>query len=235
MIGLPFANRREAGMLLAANDRVRLAAENAIVLALPRGGVPVGFEIAKKFQIQLDVVIVRKLGVPWRPELAMGAISGESATYLDEELIRHLGVLESEVLAVAAKERREQARREKLYRRNRPAPLLRGRNVLIVDDGLATGSSMLAAVRSIDAALRSDLYGGEVIAAVPVGSAEACQLLAHEGYRCICLATPEPLRSVGDWYRDFGQVTDEEVGELLKEGSGFGRGRTPANFFDARS
>lgn len=225
---LPFADRREAGRLLAMNDRVQRAAKHAVVLTLPRGGVPVGFEIAKKYRIPLDVVIVRKLGVPWRPELAMGAISGGSAMFLDEELIRELGIFESEVLTVAAKERAELQRREKLYRGDRAAPSLRGRNVLLVDDGLATGSSMLAAARSISGALREDGHGGEVTVAVPVGPTEACQLLAGEGYRCICLATPEPLRSVGEWYRDFRQMTDEEVRALLEESRGFGRGEVPA-------
>jgi putative phosphoribosyl transferase len=235
VMDLPFEDRREAGRLLAMNDRVQRAAEHAIVLALPRGGVPVGFGIAKKYQIPLDIVIVRKLGVPWRPELAMGAISGGSAMFLDEELIRELGIFESDVLGVVAKERAELQRREKLYRGDRPAPTLRGRNVLLVDDGLATGSSMLAAARSVNGALREDSRGGEVIAAVPVGSTEACQLLADEGYRCICLATPDPLRSVGEWYRDFRQVTDEEVHALLEESRGFGRGEARAGPHAVRS
>ena len=212
MTHLPFSDRVEAGRLLGAELARRKLPANAIVLALPRGGVPVGREVAKALHAPLDVVVVRKLGVPWQPELAMGAIAGGSAQVLNEELIAQLQVSRQEIHAAVAKEKIELERREKLYRSGRPAPDLRGRVVLLVDDGLATGSTMLVAARYVRA-----LKPAKMIVAVPVGSAEACEILRKEADELLCLATPEYFMAVGEWFRDFRQVSDAEVQQLLEE------------------
>jgi predicted phosphoribosyltransferase len=212
MIQLPFSDRTEAGRLLAAELGSHKLPPDVIVLALPRGGVPVGFEVAKALRAPLDVVVVRKLGVPWQPELAMGAIAGGSVEVLNEELIADLRVSRQEINAAVAKERAEVERREKLYRAGRPAPKLRGRAVLIVDDGLATGSTMLVATRYVRA-----LKPAKIIIAIPVGSREACDRLRKEADDFLCLATPEWFVAVGEWFRDFRQVSDAEVQRLLEE------------------
>ena len=211
MIQLPFADRAEAGRLLAGElDLLKLSA-NTIVLALPRGGLPVGLEVTKKLRAPLDVVIVRKLGVPWQPELAMGAIASGSVQTLDHDLIRALGISRAQIDAVIDKEKVELERREKLYRKGRPALDLRGRTALLVDDGLATGSTMLVAARYV----RSQKPGRTLIA-VPVASVQACERLKTEADDCICLAIPEPFVAVGQWYADFPQVTDSEVQRFLE-------------------
>ena len=211
MIDLPFRNRIEAGQLLASELRRHKLPANTVILALPRGGVPVGFAIAQALHLPLDVVIARKLGVPWQPELAMGAIAGESLE-LDDELIRDLRIPASEVDAIVARERSELERREKLYRGGRPARDLRGQTVVLVDDGLATGSTMLAAARSV-----RGLGPASLRIAVPVGSEQACQLVESECDECICLAIPRPFSAVGQWYEDFRQVSDAEVRDLLEQ------------------
>jgi putative phosphoribosyl transferase len=212
MIQLPFADRAEAGRLLAAELAMLKLPGNVIVLALPRGGLPVGLEVAKKLEAVLDVVIVRKLGVPWQPELAMGAIASGSVQTLDQDLIRALGISSEEIDAVIDKEKVELERREKLYRKGRPALDLRGQTVLLVDDGLATGSTMLVAARYVHS-----LEPKRTLIAVPVGSVQACERLKTEADDCICLATPEPFVAVGDWYADFPQVNDSEVQRFLGE------------------
>jgi len=210
VIQLPFADRAEAGRLLAAElDLLKLSA-NVIVLALPRGGLPIGLEVAKKLRAPLDVVIVRKLGVPWQPELAMGAIASGSVQTLDHDLIRALGVSRAQIEAVIDKEKVELERREKLYRKGRPALDLRGRTALLVDDGLATGSTMLVAARYV-----RSLKPARTLIAVPVASVQACERLKTEADDCICLATPEPFVAVGQWFADFPQVTDSEVQRFL--------------------
>jgi putative phosphoribosyl transferase len=212
MIQLPFADRAEAGRLLAVELAASKLPSNVIVLALPRGGLPVGWEVAKTLRAPLDVVIVRKLGVPWQPELAMGAIASGSVQTLDQDLIRALGVSRKEIDAVITKETAEVERREKLYRQGRPAPDLRGRTVLLVDDGLATGSTMLVAARYV-----RSLKPGRTLIAVPVASVQACQRLREEADECVCLATPESFGAVGEWYVDFRQVTDGEVQHFLED------------------
>jgi putative phosphoribosyl transferase len=212
MIQLPFANRAEAGRVLATELVSHKLPANVIVLALPRGGLPVGLEVAEALRAPLDVVIVRKLGVPWQPELAMGAIASGSFQTLDEELIRALRISREEIDAVVAKESAEVARREKLYRGGRRALDLHGRTVLLVDDGLATGSTMLVAARYV-----RSLKPRKTLIAVPVGSVQACQRLREEADGCVCLATPEPFAAVGEWYADFRQVTDAEVQRLLEQ------------------
>lgn len=211
MTHLPFRNRSEAGQLLAAELRGHNLPANTVILALPRGGVPVGFAIAQALHLPLDVVIARKLGVPWQPELAMGAIAG-GALALDEVLIRDLRISRSDVEAIVARERAELARREKLYRGGRPARDLSGQTVVLVDDGLATGSTMLAAARSV-----RGLRPAGLRIAVPVGSEQACQLVASACDECICLAKPRPFSAVGQWYEDFRQVSDAEVTDLLEQ------------------
>ena len=211
MVHLPFADRVEAGRLLARELSLHKLGQDAVVLALVRGGVPVGFAVADRLHLPLDVIVPRKLGVPWQPELAMGAIAG-TARILDERMIRHLSIPEEDIEDTIAREQAEMKRREHHYRGGKPPLDLRGQTAILVDDGLATGSTMLAAVRHA-----RSLNAAKVIVAVPVGSAEACGRLRKEADDVICLATPELFYAVGEWYRDFGQVGDTEVEHLLAE------------------
>jgi putative phosphoribosyl transferase len=206
---VPFPNRRQAGRLLAAELATRRLGVNTVVLALPRGGVPVGAEIAEVLKAPLDVLVVRKLGVPWQPELAMGAIAG-GTRMLDHLLIRDLGVSDEEVEAVVAQETQELKRREEMYRGGLPAPHLRGCSAVLVDDGLATGSTMVAAARHV-----RSVHPERLIVAVPVASSDACDRLRREADECICLAEPAPFFAVGEWYIDFRQVSDAEVQQIL--------------------
>lgn len=210
MVELPFSDRTEAGRLLGAELVTRGIGANGIVLALPRGGVPVALGVAEALDAPLDVIVVRKLGVPWQRELAMGAIAGGTPV-LDQALIRNLRVSSEEVEAAVAKETAELERRETLYRRDLPKLDLNGRTVILVDDGLATGSTMVAAIRHARAA-----QAQRVIVAVPVGSSEACRRVKSEADECICLAVPEEFYAVGEWYADFNQVTDGQVHAMLK-------------------
>jgi len=210
MATLPFQDRSQAGRLLAAELASRHLGPKTIVLALPRGGVEVGAAVAEALKVPLDVIVVRKLGVPWQPELAMGALAGDTCI-LDHPLIAGLEISRQQIDAVIAREAREMERRETLYRGGLPPPSLGGRTVVLVDDGLATGSTMLAAVRHVRA-----MQPQKLIVAVPVGSPQACSHLGKEADECICLALPEPFVAVGAWYRDFRQVTDAEVGQILK-------------------
>lgn len=212
MVQLPFTDRDEAGQLLAAELAKRKLPESTIVLALPRGGVPVAYPIAKALRVPLDIVVVRKLGVPWQPELAMGAIAGGSPPMIDWELVRSLRITQKEIDAVVAREQAEIGRREKLYRGMRRAPDLRGRTVVLVDDGLATGSTMVVAARYV-----RSLQPAQLIVAVPVASSQACDFLRNEADACVCLTKPEPFMAVGQWYMDFGQVSDAEVRNLLAQ------------------
>jgi predicted phosphoribosyltransferase len=205
-----FRDRSEAGRLLA--DRLRGYANrpDVIVLALPRGGVPVAYEVARALDAPLDVFLVRKMGVPGHEEFAFGAIATGGIRVINQDVVRALGAPPKLIDAIAAREQQELERREPLYRGTRPPPDVRGRTVILVDDGLATGSTMLAAVR----ALRSEGVG-RVVVAVPVASPESCEQLGEEADDVICAVTPEPFNAVGLWYRDFSQTTDDEVKELL--------------------
>lgn len=207
---LPFRNRTEAGRLLGATLAGRDWPKDSIVLALPRGGVPVAFEVARALGLPLDVIVVRKLGVPWQPELAMGAIASGGVRVLDQQLIRMEGISPEDVEAIAACEEQEAERREHLYRAGHPALELRHRTVILVDDGLATGSTMQAAVKCV-----KSLQPSAVIVAVPVASRRACAQLSDTADECVCLAVPEPFVAVGEWYQDFRQTSDAEVRDLL--------------------
>lgn len=210
MVRLPFRNRSDAGRALAAEIVGRKLPANTIVLALVRGGLPVGQEVAAALHAPLDIVVVRKLGVPWQPELAIGAIAG-AARFLDHRLVRELGISSEQIAQIVDRETKEMERREELYRGGLAAPALSGRTVILVDDGLATGSTMTAAARYV-----RTFHPRKLIIAVPVGSASACAELARESDECICLATPEPFYAVGAWYFDFNQVSDDDVREILK-------------------
>jgi putative phosphoribosyl transferase len=209
MVELPFQDRAEAGRLLGAELATRKLAANTVVLALLRGGLPVGVEVAEALKAPLDIVVVRKIGVPWQPELAMGAIAGGTRV-LNHRLIRALRISSDEVEAVVARESKEMDRRERLYRGGLPAPNLQGRSVVLVDDGLATGSTMVAAARHV-----RSVQPDKLIIAVPVASSRACSRLRGEADECVCLALPEPFFGVGEWYVDFPQVSDAEVREIL--------------------
>lgn len=211
MVHLPFADRLEAGRFLADQLSFHKVPPDAVILALPRGGVPVGFAIAERLHLPLDVLIARKLGVPWQPELAMGAISG-TVRVLDERLIQELGIDNQGIEMIVRREQAEIKRREALYRPGRPPLELRGRAVVLVDDGLAMGSTMTAATRYVQT-----LNPAAVVVAVPIGSRHACERLTREADDVVCLAAPDPFFAVGRWYRDFHQVSDTEVRNLLAE------------------
>jgi putative phosphoribosyl transferase len=211
MLELPFRDRAEAGRLLGAQLTGRNFPTDSIVLALPRGGVPVAFEVARTLGLPLDVIVVRKLGVPWQPELAMGAIASGGIRVLDQQLIRMEGISQADVEAIAMREGEEAERREQLYRAGRPPLELRNRTVVLVDDGLATGSTMLAAVKCV-----KSLQPSAVIVAVPVASRQACARLRHVAEECVCLALPDRFGAVGQWYQDFRETSDAEVRDLLR-------------------
>jgi putative phosphoribosyl transferase len=206
---LPFANRREAGQRLAQALRA-YAGRDLLVLALPRGGVPVAFEVAKALKAELEVMVVRKLGVPYQEELAMGALASGGARVLNHEVIANLGLSEDVIEEVTRREEQELARRERAYRGDRPFPKVKGRTVILVDDGLATGATMRAAV----AALKT-LGPAAIVVAVPVAPPDTAAKLREEVDDLVCLATPENFYAVGQWYVDFSQTSDEEVRELL--------------------
>ncbi len=210
----PFENRAEAGRLLGDEVVKRIGTPaDAIVLALPRGGVPVGYGVAQALGAPLDIFVVRKLGVPGHEELAMGAIASGGVRVLNDEVLGDLRIHPSAIEAVAKREELELQRRERSYRGNRPPLDVEGRTVIVVDDGLATGSTMRAAVRALRA-----MRPRAIVVAVPVAAPYTCEEFRAEVDRMICLRTPEPFEAVGLWYRDFSQTTDEEVHALLDRG-----------------
>jgi len=208
-----FTNRVEAGHALGAEVARSLGKrDDAIVLGLPRGGVPVAHAVAEAIHAPLDVFIVRKLGFPGHEELAMGAIASGGVRVLNDDVLDMMPVPQQRIDAVAAREQREVERRKRAYRGNRPPLDVRGKTVIVVDDGLATGSTMRAAVRALKA-----MEPRAVIVAVPVGAPQTCNGLRGEADDVICLHTPEPFEAVGLWYDDFTQTTDEEVHALLRQ------------------
>lgn len=206
----PFSNRAEAGEQLAARFAHFADRDDVVVLALPRGGAPVGHEVARSLRVPLDVFVVRKLGVPGHEELAMGAIAGGGVRLLNHEVIDALGIPESVIDQVARREELELERRERLYRGRASAAPLTSKTVILVDDGLATGSTMRAAV----AAIRFQ-EPARIVVAVPVGASSTCSELRRVADEVVCLRTPDPFVAVGLWYRDFSETSDAEVRALL--------------------
>ena len=205
------ADRRTAGRELAEHLREYAGRSDVTVLALPRGGVPVGFEIAAALGVPLDVIVVRKLGVPMYPEVAMGAIAGEKAIFLNQSVLRDLHIDRASFDRVLADERLELHRREVAYRGTRPSPELEGRTVILVDDGLATGATMQAAILALE-----EQHVAAIVVAAPVASREAVAAISEAGHGVVVLGTPEPFDGVSRWYDDFAPTSDEEVIALLE-------------------
>lgn len=207
-----FNDRADAGKsLIKALENVLHDNEDVIVVALPRGGVPVAFEIARHFTFPLDVLIVRKLGVPWNCELAFGAIASNDVQVINDDIVRQLNICEEDINNVLEKETLELSRREKLYKPEGAPLSIKGRTVILVDDGIATGATMRAAVQAI-----KQQKPHRLILAVPTSSSEAQELLVPQVDEFVCLATPEPYIAVGCWYRDFHQTSDEQVRSILQ-------------------
>ena len=206
-----FRNRTDAGRQLAEKLATYADRPDVLVLALPRGGVPVGSEVARALGAPLDAFLVRKLGVPGYEELAMGAVATGGVRVLNDEIVRGLGIVEHVIDVAVAREMEELARREQLYRGGSPPPNVAGRTVILVDDGLATGATMRAAV----AALRRQ-HPARIVVAVPTASPDTREALKAEADDVVCATTPEPFFAVGHWYEDFSQTTDDEVRDLLR-------------------
>jgi putative phosphoribosyl transferase len=210
-MGFPFRDRTEAGRFLAALLRHYAHRPDVQILALPRGGVPVALEVAQSLHAPFDVFVVRKLGVPGHEELAMGAIASGGVRALNMDIIENLGIPRAVIEAVTRRERQELARREQLYRGDRPAPDLHGRIVILIDDGLATGATMRAAV----AALRK-LRPAKIVVAVPTAAQAVCDEFRNESDEFICAVTPDPFYAVGAAYESFPQITDYQVRAMLE-------------------
>lgn len=207
---LRFRNRKEAGKMLAQNLTAYANEENLLVLALPRGGVPVAFEVAKALNAPLDVCIVRKLGVPGHKELAMGAIASGGIGVLNSDVINTLGIDKEAIQAVAVEELQELQRRDRTYRGDAPPLNVENKTVILIDDGIATGSTMRAAI-----AILQQQQPQKIVVAIPVAPASTYKELQSEVDEIVCLQIPEILSAIGLWYEDFAQTTDEEVKEIL--------------------
>lgn len=210
-----FSDRREAGRKLGNRLRRYRERGDVIVLALPRGGVPVGFEVARALKAPLDVLVVRKLGFPGDEEMAMGAIATAGTRVLNRDVIAALGIAQDVIDKVIAKEEQELLRRERLYRGDRAPPYLEGRTVIVVDDGLATGATMRAAVMAL-----RDKHPARIVVAAPVGSREICEAMKAVADEVVCVTMPRYFVGVGSWYSDFSQTSDDEVRSLLDEANG---------------
>ncbi|MGH2559248.1 MAG: phosphoribosyltransferase family protein [Thermomicrobiales bacterium] len=220
---LPFQDRRDAGRELAARLEAYRGRVDVVVLGLPRGGVPVAFEVAAELAAPLDVFLVRKLGVPGHEELAMGAIASGGTRVLNEDVIRDWQIPDIAVDAVTSLERQELARRDRLYRGTQAAPAIGGKTAILVDDGLATGSTMRAAAE----ALRK-LDPARIVVAVPVAALPVCDAFADVADETVCAETPEPFHAVGLWYEDFSPTSDDEVRMLLRQAEEQATVRSPA-------
>ena len=207
-----FKHRRDAGKQLAQELLAYAGRSDVIVLALPRGGVPVAYEVAGALSAPLDIFIVRKLGLPGHEELAIGAIASGGIRVLNHDIVQGLKIPQTMIDTITRQELQELERRERAYRGDRPPPEVRGRTVILIDDGLATGASMRAAV----AALRAQ-NPARIVVAVPTAAPETCAAFESEVDEIVCAMTPEPFYGVGRWYEDFSQTTDEEVRALLEE------------------
>ena len=207
-----FKDRIQAGELLAKRLEAYAGRPDVVVLALPRGGVPVGYAVAKALNVPLDVMVVRKLGLPGHEEFAMGAIASGGEYVLNRDLLERVGMPGQMIEATARRELAELERREKLYRAGRPPLQLRGCTVILVDDGLATGATMQAAVKAVRKA-----EPARIVVAVPVGSPDTCREMSKEADEVVCYCTPNPFHAVGLWYEEFSQTSDEEVEKLLEE------------------
>lgn len=205
-----FKDRTDAGRRLARELELYRGRDDVVVLALPRGGVPIGYEVAEALRAPLDVFVVRKIGVPGQPELAMGAIASGDVEVRNEDVIRHLRVPEAAAREVIERERRELERRERMYRHERPPHDVTGKVVILVDDGLATGATMRAGVEALR---RRD--PAAIVVAVPIAAPDTCDEFRDLVEDVVCLETPEPFLGVGRWYADFAQVTDADVEDLL--------------------
>ncbi len=207
-----FKNRTDAGQKLAESLKEYKAAKDTLILALPRGGVPVADAVAQALGLPLDVCIVRKLGVPEEEELAMGAIAAPQGQYLNRDIITSMHIPQKLIDAAIARETVELNRRNTLYRQDKPVPKMTGKTVIVVDDGIATGATMQAAIISLRQA-----GAKKIISALPVGSSAACIELSTIADKVICLHQPEPFYGVGQWYQDFSQTSDSEVQDILKK------------------
>jgi putative phosphoribosyl transferase len=219
-----YENRTQAGTVLAHALRHHAGRHDTIVLGLPRGGVPVAAQVARQLKLPLDILVVRKIGFPGQPEFAIGAIASGGACLLQKEIVGEYHISDALIEETVAREKHELARREQCYRGSRPAPLLANQTVILVDDGMATGSTMQAAVQAVRAA-----HPACVIVAVPVASSEACAHMTLVADQCLCLSRPEPFRAVGLWYRHFGQVGDDEVIALLAQAGAGEQRSAPVN------
>ncbi len=210
-----FRNRSEAGQKLASKLQAYSSQPDVLVLALPRGGVPVGYEVARALHAPVDVFVVRKLGVPWNPELAMGAVATGGVRVLEEETVRTLAIPGEEIAKVASEEERELERRERAYRGGRTPFPIAGRKVILVDDGIATGSTMRAGVAALHR-----LQPARIVIAVPVAPRTTCAMLRKVADEVVCLIEADDFFAIGEWYEDFSQLTDEDVQNLLGSASG---------------
>jgi putative phosphoribosyl transferase len=208
----PFVDRHDAGRLLASRLARYAGRDDVLVLGLPRGGVPVAYEVAQALGAPMDLFLVRKLGTPGHRELAMGAIASGGIRVLNDEVVRWYRIPEPEIERVVREEEQELDRRERAYREGRPAPNLENRIVILIDDGLATGSTMRAAAQAV-----RQRHPSRVVVAVPVGARETCAELANVADEVICVRMPEPFSAVGQWYLDFAQTDDDEVRHLLQQ------------------
>ena len=219
---MQFRNRVEAGQQLAKRLAKYANRPDVLVLALPRGGVPVGFEVAQALNAPLDVFVVRKLGVPGHEELAMGAIASGGVRILNGSVVEGLNISDDVIDAVAARELRELERRERAYRDDRPAPDVQGRTVILVDDGIATGSTMKAAVEAL-----RQLEAGRIIVAAPTAALSTVREMRADVDELVAVMTPADFIGVGQWYEDFSQTTDDEVRELLQRAGQFSNPTSP--------